>query len=78
MKVKPNEENTIVTRRKGHTGRFSIGITVDGNMTRRSVTGNGIPKIPESFMLGKDALTVTVKIERNSDSLPFVCSLMIK
>lgn len=78
MKVKPNEENTIVVRGKGHTGTFSIDITIDGNMTRHSVTGDGILEISRSFMPGKDAQTVTVKIERNSDSLPFVYSLMMK
>lgn len=78
MKVKPNAENTIVIRGKGHTGTFSIDVTIDGDMTRHSVTGDGILELSRTFIPNKDAETVTVRIDRNSDSLPFVYSLMIK
>lgn len=78
MKVKPNTENTVTVRGKGHTGTFSIDITVDGEMTRHSVTGAGILEISRSFIPRKDAKTVTVRIDRNSESLPFVYSIMTK
>lgn len=78
LKVRPNQENTLVVRGKGHNGTFSIDIVVDGDMTRHSVTGDGILEIARAFTPGKDVQTVTVKIERNSESLPFVYSLMMK
>jgi len=78
MKVRPNTENTVVVRGKGHNGTFSIDITIDGDMTRYSVAGDGILEISRAFVPKKDAQIVTVKIERNSDSLPFVYSVMMK
>ena len=77
MKVKPNAENTLVVRGKGQTSLFSIDITIDGDTTRHSVTGDGILELSRTFTPNKDVETVTVKIERNSDSLPFVYSLAI-
>lgn len=77
MKVKPNEENILVVSGKGQTGLFSIDITVDGDTTRHSITGDGILELSRTFTPNKDVETVTVKIERNSDSLPFVYSLAI-
>lgn len=78
MKVRPNEENTIVIRGKGDTGTLSIDLTIDGNMTRHSVTGNGMLEITRTFTPDKDADTVTVRIDRNSKSLPFIYTLMMK
>lgn len=78
MKVKPNVENTIVIRGKGSTGTFSIDLTIDGNTTRHSVTGDGILKVSRTFAPNKDVETVTVRIDRNSESLPFIYSVMIK
>lgn len=78
MKVKPNEENTVIIRGKGHTGTFSIDVAIDGDMTRHSVTGDGILEISRTFTPNKDVDTVTIRIDRNSESLPFVYSVMIK
>ena len=78
VKVNPNVENTITVRGKGHTGTFSIDIDIDGDMTRHSVTGDGILEITRTFTPKKDAEMVTVKIDRNSDSLPFVYTVMVK
>lgn len=78
MKVKPNEENTVVIRGKGETGTFSIDIDIDGDMTRHGVSGDGILEISRTFIPKKDAETVTVRIDRNSESLPFVYSVMTK
>jgi len=78
MKVKPNEENTVVIRGKGETGTFSIDIDIDGDMTRHSVSGDGILEISRTFTPKKDSETVTVRIDRNSESLPFVYSVMTK
>ncbi len=75
MKVRPNQENTVVIRGKGHTGTFSIDITIDGVMTRHSVTGDGILEVSRTFTPLKDATEVTVRVDRNSDSLPFVYTL---
>ena len=77
MKVKPNEENVIVIRGKGHDGTFSIDIDIDGDVTRHSVTGEGILEISRRFTPQKDVDTVKVRIDRNSASLPFVYSLMM-
>ena len=78
MKVKPNSENTIVIRGKGHTGALSIDIAIDGDMTRHSVAGDGILEISRTFTPKPDVETVTVRIDRNSESLPFIYSVMIK
>lgn len=78
MKVKPNAENTIVIRGKGHTGTLSIDVTIDGDMTRHSVTGDGILQVSRIFTPNKDVEKVTVRIDRNSESLPFIYSVMIK
>ncbi len=78
MKVTPNGENTVVVRGKGSDGTLSIDITIDGDMTRHSATGDGILEISRTFTPQKDAQTVTVRIDRNSESLPFIYTLMIK
>ncbi len=78
MKVRPNAENTLIVRGKGDTGTLSIDITIDGEMTRHSVTGDGILEISKTFTPAKDAETVTVRIDRNSKALPFIYTLMIK
>ena len=78
MKVKPNTENTIVIRGKGHTGVLSIDIAIDGDMTRHSVAGDGILEVSRTFLPNPDAESVTVRIDRNSESLPFIYSVMVK
>ncbi|MBE6577227.1 MAG: hypothetical protein E7653_03720 [Ruminococcaceae bacterium] len=77
MKVKQGVENTIVIRGKGHNGTFSIDLAIDGDTTRHSVTGDGIQEISRTFTPKNGAEKVTVRIDRNSDALPFVYSLMI-
>ena len=77
MKVKPDVENTLVIRGKGHNGTFSIDVNIDGDVTRHSVTGDGILEISRAFTPKDDAGTITVRIDRNSESLPFVYSLAI-
>jgi len=47
-------------------------------MTRHSVSGDGILEISRTFTPKKDSDTVTVRIDRNSSSLPFIYSVMIK
>lgn len=76
MKVRPNEENTLTVRGKGEDGTFSIDITIDGQTTRHVVSGEGILAIQRTFTPSADA--VTIRIDRNSASLPFVYTLMTK
>lgn len=78
MKVRPNAENTLVIRGKGETGPLSIDLTIDGEMTRHSISGDGILEISKTFTPQKDAEIVTIRIDRNSKSLPFIYTLMIK
>lgn len=78
MKVNPDAENTLFVRGKGHNGTFSIDIAIDGDMTRHSIAGDGILELSRTFTPAAGKETVTIRIDRNSESLPFVYSLMIK
>lgn len=78
VKVKPNTENAIIIEGKGQDGTLSIDLAIDGDMTRHSVSGDGILKITRTFTPKADAESVTVRIDRNSASLPFIYSVVIK
>lgn len=78
MKVRPNAKNALFVRGKGNTGTLSIDITIDGEMTRHCVEGEGILEISRTFTPQENADKVTVRIDRNSKSLPFIYTLMIK
>jgi len=78
MKVKPGVENTIVIEGKGVDGTLSIDLDIDGEMTSHSVSGEGLVRIAHSFTPKADKDTVTVRIDRNSSSLPFIYSIIIK
>ncbi len=78
MKVKPGVENTIIIEGKGEDGNLSIDLAIDKEMTRHSACGEGLVKIRHTFTPGKDQEKVTVRIDRNSSSLPFIYSIMIK
>ncbi len=78
MKVRPGVENTIVIEGKGQDGNLSIDLTIDGEMTRHSASGEGLVKIAHSFTAKPGVDKVTVRIDRNSSSLPFIYSIVIK
>ncbi len=78
MKVRPNAENTLIIRGKGDNGTLSIDVTIDGEMTRHSVEGEGIVEIARAFTPQNGTDTVTVRIDRNSKSLPFIYTVMTK
>lgn len=78
MKVNPGVENTITVEGKGEGGTLSIDLAIDGDMTRHSASGEGLVKITRTFTPAPGVDKVTVRIDRNSASLPFIYSVMIK
>ncbi|MBR7116479.1 MAG: hypothetical protein IKC87_02085 [Clostridia bacterium] len=78
MAVREGAQNTIVIRGKGHDGTLSFQLDIDGEISTHSISGDGILEITKTFKPADGKKTVTVKIERNSGSLPFIYSLMIK
>ena len=78
MKVKPGVENTLTVTGKGQTGTLSIDVSIDGEMARYAKSGDGLVSIEHKFTPKEGKDTVTVRIDRNSDSLPFIYYMMIK
>ena len=76
MKANPGVENTVTIRGKGEGGTLSIDLAIDGETTIHKASGEGILAIEHKFVPTSD--TVTVRIDRNSASLPFIYSIMIK
>ncbi len=77
MKVKEGVQNTIIITGRGEDGVFSFDLDIDGEITRHSVSGEGILTVEHRFTPKAGADKVTVKIER-CRSLPFIYTLMIK
>lgn len=77
MKVKPGVENVLTVKGKGEDGTLSIDIEINGEMKRYHKSGEGFVTIVHRFtpMEGQDA--VTVRIDRNSASLPFIYTLVM-
>ena len=78
MKVNPGVENTITVEGKGENGTLSVDLDIDGDMTRHSVSGEGILSFSRTFTPKEGVDKVVVRIDRNSASLPFIYSIMIK
>ena len=77
MKVKPGEENVLTVTGKGQDGNLSIDIEINGEMKRYSKSGEGLVDIEHRFMPMEGQDTVTVRIDRNSSSLPFIYTLVM-
>ena len=79
MKVKPGVENTLVIEGTGHGGTLSLDVTIDGGeMAVYSKTGEGHLFIEHKFTPAEGKDKVTVRLDRNSEFLPFIYSMMIK
>lgn len=77
MKVNPGVENTLTVTGKGQDGTLSIDVAIDGGeVSKYAVSGEGMLKIEHKFTPATDK--VTVRIDRNSASLPFIYTMMIK
>lgn len=77
MKVKPGVENVITVTGKGEDGNFNIDIEINGEMKRYSKSGEGLVDIEHRFTPKEGQDMVIVRIDRNSDSLPFIYTLVM-
>lgn len=78
MKVNPGVENTLTVVGKGQDDTLSIDVSIDGDTTKHSVSGEGKLTIERKFTPAAGVDKVTVRIDRNSASLPFIYSMMTK
>ncbi|MBQ6874703.1 MAG: hypothetical protein IJN46_00525, partial [Lachnospiraceae bacterium] len=77
MKVKPGVENVLTVTGKGEDGNLNIDIEINGEMKRYSKSGEGLVDIEHRFTPKEGQDIVTVRIDRNSDSLPFIYTLVM-
>ena len=77
MKVKPGVENVLTVTGKGEDGNFNIDIEINGEMKRYNKSGEGLLDIIHRFTPEKGQDTVTVRIDRNSSSLPFIYTVVM-
>ncbi len=75
MKVRPGVENTLVISGKGQDGPFSFNLDVDGQTSRVLLEGEGFLEHVYKFTPGAEAKQVTVRIDRNSDVMPYIHTL---
>lgn len=78
MKVRPDVPNTVVVSGKGENGTLNIDLGIDGDITRHSVTGEGIVSVERTFTPAPGTDKVTVKIERCSSSMPLIYTVVMK
>ncbi len=77
MKVKPGTENVLTVTGKGEDGNFNIDIEINGEMKRYSKSGEGLVDVVYYFTPKEGQNIVTVRIDRNSNSLPFIYTLVM-
>lgn len=77
MKVKPGVENVLTVTGKGEDGSLNIDIEINGEMKRYRKCGEGLVDIVHRFVPKEGQDIVTVRIDRNSDSLPFIYTLVM-
>jgi hypothetical protein len=75
MHVRPESENTIRITGKGEQGTLSFDLTVDQETSRHRISGDGILTVERRFWAVSDS--VTVRIDRNSEFLPFIYTVSI-
>ena len=78
MKVKPGAENVLTVTGKGEDGNLSIDIEINGEMKRYQKSGEGLVDIEHHFTPKAGQDIVTVRIDRNSASLPFIYTLVME
>jgi len=78
MKVKPGVENVLTVTGKGEDGTFSIDIEINGEMKRYKKSGEGFVDIKHRFTSKEGQDIVTVRIDRNSASLPFIYKMIME
>lgn len=76
--VKGGVPNTLIISGKGQEGNFSFTLDVDGDVTRHAVSGEGILDCVYTFTPDADKTSVRVKIERNSEYMPYIYTLKVK
>lgn len=77
MKVKPGTENVLTVTGKGADGNLNIDIEINGEMKRYHKSGEGLVDIKHCFTPKEGQDVVTVRIDRNSPSLPFIYTLVM-
>ena len=77
MKVNPEVENVLTVTGKGEDGNLNIDIEINGEMKRYHKSGEGRVDIEHRFTPEEGQDTVTVRIDRNSASLPFIYTLVM-
>lgn len=77
MKVKPDVENVLTIKGKGEDGSFNIDLIINDEMARYKNSGEGFVEIEHRFTPKEGQDIVTVRIDRNSDSLPFIYTLVM-
>lgn len=75
MKVRPDQENTLVISGKGEEGHLRFDLDVDGQMTRVALDGEGFVEYTHKFTPAAGAQTVAVRIDRNSEYMPYIHTL---
>ncbi len=76
LNVRPGVKNTIEVLGKGQKNILSIDLAIDGDMEKYRVEGDGILSVVREFTPKSDK--VVVRIDRNSEYMPFIYGIKIK
>ena len=78
MKVRPDQENTLVISGKGEEGHLRFDLALDGEQAARvSVDGEGFVEYIHKFTPAPGAEQVTVRIDRNSEFMPYIHTIKV-
>ena len=78
LKVRPDQENTLVISGKGKEGHLSFDLALDGEQAARvAVDGEGFVEYTHRFTPAPGARQVTVRIDRNSDDMPYIHTIKV-
>ncbi len=78
LKVKPGVENELIISGKALEGTLSFDLSLLGEVTKHTKTGDGILDCSYKFTPPADTDSVTVRIDRNSDFMPYIYTLKVK
>lgn len=73
LKVRPGVENTLVVSGKGEEEHLRFDLALDGEQVARvSLDGEGFVEYTHKFIPAPGVEQVTVRIDRNSEYMPFI------